>query len=271
MFNAEKIISAIIDAGKETLDIYAKDDYKVSFKEDSSPLTAADKASNEVIVNTLQKTEIPILSEEGNSIPFEKRKLWKKYWLIDPLDGTKEFINKNGEFTINIALIEKNRPVAGFVYVPVKDTLYIGICKGGHFQEFDSPLALKSEKASDNLNLVTIPNIKKDKIVVMGSRSHMNEETSRFIEKLKEKHPDLTFESRGSSLKICALAEGSAHFYPRYAPTMEWDTAAAHAVLLAAGGRILQKDSDKEVIYNKENLLNPHFLALGPETEHYNS
>ncbi len=262
MVKTEKIISSIIEAGKKTLDIYAKDDYKVSFKEDSSPLTAADKASNEIIVNTLQETEIPVLSEEGKAIPYTTRKLWKKYWLIDPLDGTKEFINKNGEFTINIALIEKNQPVAGFVYVPVKDTLYIGICKGGIFNGYDTTVAMKSENASKLLNLETIPNIKKEQIVVMGSRSHMNEETSAYIDKLKIKHPDLTFESRGSSLKICALAEGSAHYYPRFAPTMEWDTAAAHAVLLAAGGRILQKDTGKEVIYNKEELLNPHFLAI---------
>jgi 3'(2'), 5'-bisphosphate nucleotidase len=184
--------------------------------------------------------------------------------MIDPLDGTKEFINRNGEFTINIALISGGKPAAGFVYVPVTDELYLGILNPKLFEEYDNPVALKSDNASESLNLQQIPDKYGDTIVVMGSRSHMNEETAKFIKKLKGTHPELVFESRGSSLKICALAEGSAHYYPRFAPTMEWDTAAAHAVLLAAGGRIVQKDSDKEMEYNKEDLLNPHFLAVGP-------
>lgn len=265
MLNFKKILTTTIEAGLKTLEIYGKDDYKVSFKEDSSPLTMADRASNEIIINALEKTNIPILSEEGKEIQYDDRKSWEKFWLIDPLDGTKEFINKNGEFTINIALIEEGKPVVGFVYVPVKDILYIGIQKAGLFEGYDNPIAMKSENAAKNLNLKPIPDIKRDNIVVMGSRSHMNEETSAFIDTLKDKHPDMTFESRGSSLKICALADGSAHYYPRFAPTMEWDTGAAHAVLLAAGGRILQKDTDTEVFYNKESLLNPHFLAIGPE------
>ncbi|PLW99213.1 MAG: 3'(2'),5'-bisphosphate nucleotidase [Marinilabiliales bacterium] len=264
MLNTKKIISTIILAGKKTLEVYVKEDHNVSYKNDDSPLTQADRESNRIIINELSKTEIPVLSEEGRNIPFSERKTWDKFWMIDPLDGTKEFINRNGEFTINIALIEGGKPAAGFVYVPCTDELYIGILRPELFSEYDENVALKSNNASIGLNFQKIPNILRDQIVVMGSRSHMNEETTGFINNLKKKHPEMVFESRGSSLKICALAEGTAHYYPRFAPTMEWDTAAAHAVLLAAGGRIVQKESGDEMVYNKENLLNPHFLAVGP-------
>lgn len=264
MLNLIKIISTTIEAGKKTLNIYDQKDYNISLKGDFSPLTLADKLSNDIIINDLKKTGIPILSEEGNTINFEERSQWDKFWLVDPLDGTKEFINKNGEFTINIALIEAGKPIAGFVYVPVKDILYVGILQGGIFEGHSESVALKSIEASKKINLKPIPDKHEDSIIVMGSRSHMNEETQRYIDNLKLRYPELTFKSRGSSLKICALAEGSAHYYPRYAPTMEWDTGAAHAVLLAAGGRIMQKENGLEVAYNKKDLLNPHFLALGP-------
>ncbi len=264
MLNLINIIITTVEAGKKTLEVYDKKGYNISFKDDSSPLTLADKLSNGIIINNLNKTGIPILSEEGETTDFEERSQWNKFWLVDPLDGTKEFINKNGEFTINIALIEAGKPIAGFVYVPVKDILYVGILQGGIFEGYSGSVALKSIEASKNLNLKPIPDKQEDSIIVMGSRSHMNEETQEYIDNLRRRYPELTFESRGSSLKICALAEGAAHYYPRFAPTMEWDTGAAHAVLLAAGGRIMQKVNGLELMYNKKSLLNPHFLALGP-------
>ena len=264
MINLNKIILTILNAGIEVLRIYVSNDINVSYKADHSPLTQADKNAHKIICKGLESTGLPVLSEEGKQLEFSTRANWTRYWLIDPLDGTKEFINRNGEFTINIALIEKGTAIAGFVYIPIYDKLYFGATKPGIFSDTDYkfPGAYRIDNAKDNHKAILLPDIKKDSIVVLGSRSHMNEETRIFIESLKKKYPDLTFESRGSSLKICALAEGSAHYYPRFAPTMEWDTAAAHAVLSAAGGNMLNRETDLEVTYNKESLLNPHFLAI---------
>lgn len=263
MVNLNKIITTIINAGIEVLNIYVSNELNVSYKADNSPLTQADKNAHQIICKGLESTGLPVLSEEGKQLPYSSRANWDSYWLIDPLDGTKEFINHNGEFTINIALIEKGIAVAGFVYVPIYDKLYIGATKSELFSDhgYKFPGAYRIDNAKDTPKSMVLPDINKESIVVLGSRSHMNEETQIYIDNLKKKHPDMTFESRGSSLKICALAEGSAHYYPRFAPTMEWDTAAAHAVLSASGGKIINYDTKKEVEYNKESLLNPHFLA----------
>ena len=253
-------IKASISGGKEIMKIYDSD-YKISHKLDSSPLTVADKKCHEVIEEILLETNIPLLSEEGQDISYEKRKSWLHYWLIDPLDGTKEFIKKNGEFTVNVALIKDGVPIIGVVYVPVSCELFFAMSEIGSFKyncNYNSNLDL------DNLisDSVKLP-ISKDrnKFIVVGSRSHMSKETELYIEEMKKLHGSVEILSRGSSLKICMIAEGKADVYPRYAPTMEWDTAAGHAIAKYAGFDVLQFKTKKEVKYNKKNLLNPWFIV----------
>lgn len=235
-------------AAVEILKIYESGDFSVEAKADDSPLTKADKASHLAIVAELKKTELPILSEEGRDIPYEERKDWEYFWMIDPLDGTKEFIKQNGEFTVNIALIHQNKPVLGVVQVPVQDKLYFSSQNEGAFLEDQNG----TRGISVNCFQQNDPGIK-----VVASRSHLNDETQTYLDQLND--PEIV--SMGSSLKLLAVAEGKADLYPRFAPTMEWDTAAAHAVVTEAGGKILIKNSNASVAYNKENLLNPHFLA----------
>ena len=246
---------AALSAGKEILAIYNTDDFDVDFKSDESPLTKADKKGHEVIVSFLEKTNLPILSEEGTSIPFAERKNWKQYWCVDPLDGTKEFIKRNGEFTVNIALIENGVPILGVVYVPVLGKLFYGLKDQGAWLEMD---ATKS-----TLDLKTTPSDlaevkKQDALRIVASRSHLSKETQDFIDELS--NPSTV--SMGSSLKFLVLAEGKADIYPRFAPTMEWDTAAAHGVLLGLGYQVFQHPHMQPLVYNKENLLNPHFIAF---------
>jgi 3'(2'), 5'-bisphosphate nucleotidase len=256
----ETIIKASIEAGKETLKIYYTD-FDVEFKDDKSPLTLADKNANKVIINHLQTTGIPVLSEEGRDIPYEERKHWKKLWIVDPLDGTKEFVKKNDEFTVNIALVENGKPVMGVVYAPVLDILYIGDVKTG---------AYKIDKASEKKDIKSaftesnrMPVIKeKDYFGIVASRSHLTKETSDFIKNLEKEKSNVKIVSKGSSLKLCMVAEGEADVYPRFAPTSEWDTAAGHAVVIASGGRVIQaRNPEQDVAYNKENILNPWFIV----------
>lgn len=252
-------IKASLLAGKTILEVY-QSDFGVELKDDNSPLTLADKRSHQTISDSLAETGLPILSEEGTNIEYDVRKNWDLFWLIDPLDGTKEFVKRNGDFTVNIALIDNNLPELGVIYVPVTDELFYGNKQNGAF---------KVERAS---TFNQIDELKKAAIqlpliegfpVVVASRSHLNEETANFINEMKNAEPDLKILSRGSSLKICLVAENEKAVYPRFAPTMEWDTAAGHAILRAAGGKIiLAKNNDEELIYNKENLLNPWFIAL---------
>jgi len=255
-------ISAAIKAGNKILEIYNDPlaDFSVERKADNSPLTDADKASHNVISELLKSTKIPILSEEGKTIDFVVRKHWDTFWLIDPLDGTKEFIKKNGEFTVNIALIENGKPTMGIIYVPVMQTLYVGEINSG---------AWKIENANENstfkelkLKGIKLPeiNIRKEYTIV-GSRSHMSKETEDYISELKIEHPMIDIISKGSSLKICMVAEGIADEYPRFGPTMEWDTAAGHAIANAAGKKLWLTDLSRELQYNKENLLNPYFIV----------
>lgn len=239
-------INAARTASKEIIEIYHSGDFSVEAKADDSPLTLADKASDNAIVAELEKTDLPILSEEGKSIPYEERKDWDYFWMIDPLDGTKEFIKKNGEFTVNIALIHQSRPVLGVVMIPVTGDLYYAVEKEGAFK---------------NSNSIKAKDFKYDQsgLKVVASRSHLNDDTQQFLDQLNE--PVIV--SKGSSLKLLMVAEGEADLYPRYAPTMEWDTAAAQIIVTEAGGRVWQKGSLEPVVYNKENLLNPYFLVEG--------
>jgi len=247
-----KLCNAIIaiskNAGKEILKIYNKADLGVTFKDDNSPLTLADKASNDVIEKSLNKLtpDIPILSEEGKDIDFSSREKWDIFWLIDPLDGTKEFIKRNGEFTVNIALISKGSPILGVVYAPVLDTTWYGIISKGSY---------KISKDQSEIKITV--NEPHNETKVVTSRSHANNPK---LDKFLKDFPNHKLVKMGSSIKICLVADGSAHIYPRLGPTMEWDTAAAHAVVKYAGGNIYDMDNN-ELVYNKSNLLNPEFLV----------
>ena len=240
-------------AGQEILKIYAKD-FTVEYKDDKSPLTDADRLSNKVIIERLM-ARYPgsnVISEENKQIPYEERKDWTSLWLIDPIDGTKEFIKKNGEFTVNIALIENGVPTFGVVYAPVPDTLYYGI-KGGGAYKVSKGVSEKLSNTSSYLD--------KDTVKVVASRSHMSDETLAFVSDIEKKGKKVDFLSIGSSLKLCLVADGAADVYPRFGPTMEWDTGAAHAVALYAGRQVLNADTMQPLIYNKPNLLNPSFIV----------
>ena len=249
----DPLLKIAIDAGNAILEVYHPSaGVQIEKKSDDSPLTQADKASNSVICDGLQKLPIqfPIVSEENKMVPFETRKTYEHYWLIDPMDGTKEFIKRNGEFTVNIALVKNNSIVLGVVYVPVSACLYWAVKGIGAFKIVNKQ-QLKLKVADFTFS--------DEGLKVICSRSHLNEETRKFIEQLN----DPVLISKGSSLKFLELAEGKAHLYPRVAPTMEWDTAAAQIILEEAGGKVLQYNTDKPVIYNKEDLLNPYFIASG--------
>lgn len=242
--------TAAVEAAVSILEIYESGDFSIEAKSDDSPLTKADKASHNAIVALLEKTNIPILSEEGAEIPYEERSKWDYFWMIDPLDGTKEFIKKNGEFTVNIALIHNQKSILGVVQVPVTGELYYTIVGTGAFKEengIKSSITVSSKSMNDK------------GLKVVASRSHMSEETEAFMKNLNE--PIIV--SKGSSLKLLMIAEGKADLYPRYAPTMEWDTGAAQAIVEAAGGQVLIKGMEGSVVYNKVDLLNPHFLVCG--------
>jgi len=253
-------IEASLKAGKEIINVYNSDDFDIKIKSDNSPLTIADQKAHEIIVEILEKSNLPILSEEGKNIPFEERAQWNKYWLVDPLDGTKEFINKNGEFTVNIALIESGTPVLGVIYIPVTKDLYFGDKENGSYK------TVNADKDFD-IKMLTqfgfkLPFFQENEIyTVVGSKSHMNEETEAFISQLSNEHGEIDFISKGSSLKICMVAEGIADIYPRFGPTMEWDTAAGHAIALYSGCSVTQKDEKTPLCYNKKELLNPWFIV----------
>ncbi len=252
-------INASINGGHAVMEVYSSD-FAVEHKDDKSPLTLADKNCNQVIENYLKSTRIPLLSEEGIKISYQERKVWEYSWLIDPLDGTKEFIKRNGEFTVNIALIHKGKPIIGVVYVPVKKELYFGMKDLGSYKFIGDSVINNIEnliKSSDKLPI----NYNRENYVIVGSRSHMSVETENFFKKMKEEHGNIEVMAVGSSLKICMVAEGKADAYPRYAPTMEWDTGAGHAIAKFAGFSVKQYNSSKEVTYNKKNLLNPWFLV----------
>lgn len=242
------------DAGDEILTVYGTE-FEVDVKEDKSPLTEADRRGNEVIVNSLQSLypEIPIISEETKTVEYSERKDWEYFWLVDPLDGTKEFIKRNGEFTVNIALVHRDTPVLGVVFQPVGDRL---------FWSQEGKGAWLSENGSDPVELKGGAHYSaKSKVTVVASRSHRTQEVEDFVEKLRDEGKEVDFLSAGSSLKLCLVAQGKADVYPRLGPTMEWDTGAAHAIAVEAGRKVLAADSGAPLVYNKENLLNPFFFV----------
>lgn len=264
-------ITASLEAGHKILSVYehaANTGVEISYKTDQSPLTLADLLSNQAILVELEGSGLPVLSEESGQIPFQDRKSWNRFWLVDPLDGTKEFINRNGEFTVNIALIEDQKPVMGVIYVPVTDVLYFGDRQGGSYR-----LQQASQKIShyldDGADVTYIRSISEKlplegdhrPFTIVASRSHLSPETELIVEKYRAEKGKIQFISKGSSLKICLVAEGTADLYPRLAPTMEWDTAAGQAIAENAGCRVTVHPGNQPVQYNKENLLNPHFIV----------
>jgi len=243
----QTIVAIAKEAGDAIMEIYQKD-FSIAYKDDQSPLTEADIKSNEIICKALERLypTIPILSEENKMVSYAERKNWDLFWLIDPIDGTKEFIKKNGEFTVNIALIKKNTPVLGVVYAPALDEIYYAKKGNGAFKNGEK-LPLYSNKSP------------KERLKVVASKSHLSQETQTFIDNLDTKSIEQV--SKGSSLKLCMVAEGIADIYPRLAPTMEWDTGAAHAIVIEAGKRVLQFGKKENLLYNKEVLLNPWFVV----------
>ncbi len=268
----QELLDLIRRAGEEILKIYFEEqaDWNVSLKEDRTPITEADRLANSVINEGLKKLfpDIPIISEENREIPYQSRREYEYCWLLDPLDGTKEFLKQNGEFTVNLALIQQGKPVAGFISVPVKGLFYFAVKGEGAYkieieekrQAGQSERQIKQVKQDNKLQLRAAQFSMDDAgLTVLASRSHFDGETRKFIESLNQ--PRL--ESRGSSLKFMMLAEGLGHLYPRLGRTMEWDTAAGQAILEEAGGQVVEFFTRQPLHYNKESLVNPPFLATG--------
>ena len=258
--NTELAIKAALEAGKKILEIYHSGDFNVELKGDNSPLTKADIAAHHIIKDILKSTKIPLLSEEGKSIAYIDRKDWNQLWIVDPIDGTKEFIKRNGEFTVNIALIENQIPIAGIIFAPVLGDLYFSEAGVGSFkinidlENFDI--------AKDLLKADKLPMKREDStFTVVASRSHMSPETEDYVQEMRTLHGDVNLISKGSSLKLCMVAEGTANCYPRFAPTMEWDTAAGQAICMYAGLDVIDWETKKSMLYNREELLNNWFLV----------
>jgi 3'(2'), 5'-bisphosphate nucleotidase len=257
------LLSTVYTAGAEILKIY-NEDFGVKYKDDNSPITEADRRAHTLILSGLDHFHLPVLSEEGNIPEFTTRKNWQRYWLVDPLDGTKEFVSRNGEFTVNIALIENGNPIFGVVYTPVLDVCYyadenIGAFRIDRFSEY------YNDKKTDEIfnDSIRLPKQLKDKTtVIVASRSHMNDETNNFIVNIEKEKGLIKLVSRGSSLKLCMIAEGSADIYPRYGRTMEWDIAAGHAVIRYAGKDVKDAVTGQSLVYNKEDISNPYFIAM---------
>ncbi len=251
--DVKEIIEVTRKAGDAIMAIYSTDDFAVVDKSDNSPLTKADNASNDVINAMLKSSypDIPIISEENKAIEYSERKDWDWFWLVDPLDGTKEFIKKNGEFTVNIALVHNGKPVLGVVGVPARNHIYYAAASKG---------ALKIDENGNETALKVNPP-KADSIALIGSRSHPSPEFDAYLKEMEARYATVDFVPAGRSLKFCLIAEGKADVYPRLGPTMEWDTGAGHAIAKFAGKTVVRADKEEELKYNKENLLNPYFIV----------
>jgi 3'(2'), 5'-bisphosphate nucleotidase len=269
-----RAIQAAIAAGNAINEVY-RSDFAVAYKSDKSPLTLADQKSHETIIGALKEYDLPILSEEGKDTPYAQRKDWKRFWIVDPLDGTKEFIKRNGEFTVNIALIENNRPLLGIIFVPDRNTLYFAERNLGAYKLEDDPFgelpgtgaASKQEAITLLAQIVSrsirlpVKSPQRPALRIVGSRSHKNAELEAYVEKKRKEFGEIEFIAAGSSLKICLVAEGKADLYPRLGPTMEWDTAAGQAIAESAGAGVVDFNTRKPLVYNKEDLHNPWFIV----------
>ncbi len=253
-------VEATLEAGKEIMRIYESDDFGVSFKDDDSPLTKADTAAHEIIYKLLSTTNYPVLSEEGKHLPYDERKKWKTLWIVDPIDGTKEFIKKNGEFTVNIALVEDQLPMLGVIFIPAKAELYYATKNRGAFKAIGVDVNASVEQiVASSLKLpLDMPS---KLYTIIASRSHPSLEVEAFIEKSRQEKGEIDLVSKGSSLKFCLMAEGSADCYPRFAPTMEWDTAAGQAICNAVGIDVIDIGTNENMKYNRQNLLNNSFVV----------
>jgi len=253
-------IKAALEAGKVILEIYKSADFEVEIKGDNSPLTKADRVSHNMLVSHLEETGIPILSEEGEEIPYKERKEWNQLWLLDPIDGTKEFIKRNGEFTVNIALIENQKTVLGVIFVPALGDLYFSTSKLGSFK---MNLDLNNYSIENILQTASKLPLKRvdTTFTIVASRSHMSRETEDYVSEMKQKYGSVNLISKGSSLKLCMVAEGTADCYPRFAPTMEWDTAAGQAICEHTGFEVIDWKTKTTMLYNREHLLNNWFLV----------
>ncbi len=259
--NLEIAIKASLKAGKAIMKVY-NSDFEIEYKEDESPLTTADKNANIIINSFLLPTGIPIISEENKQTPYSIRRNWNTCWIVDPVDGTKEFIKRNGEFTVNIAYVLNGVPQIGVIYMPVSKTMYFGYANRGEaYKATLSSHEFSLEAIKKNSVLLNQKGYQKNIIKVIGSRSHMSQETIDFIQSIEKKGINVEVVSKGSSLKFCIVAEGNADIYPRFAPTMEWDTAAGQAICKAAGLSVISYDTKAELLYNKENLTNPWFIV----------
>jgi 3'(2'), 5'-bisphosphate nucleotidase len=269
----EKAIFASIEAGKVILEVYDTD-FSVEHKADNSPLTLADRKSHIIISENLKEFNIPILSEEGKKISYEERRSWEDLWIVDPLDGTKEFVKCSGEFTVNVALIQNRKPVLGVIFVPVQKTLYYAARDLGAYKledsRFDKLFYAKKEDADITAGLAEIINqsaklplnsLPDSPFIIVGSRSHGRRELDVFVEQKRREYGPVDFMSAGSSLKFCLVAEGNAHVYPRFGPTSEWDTAAGQAIIENSGAEIVNYETGKPLVYNKEDILNPWFIV----------
>ncbi|MDY0201641.1 MAG: 3'(2'),5'-bisphosphate nucleotidase CysQ [Tenuifilaceae bacterium] len=257
-------IRTAISAGKLIMDVYNSDDFQVNLKSDATPLTLADRLANEEIVNCLRKSRIPVLSEEGRSILYEERKGWEYFWLVDPLDGTKEFIKRNGEFTVNIALVFQGYPIMGVIFIPVLNQLYFSLKDMGAYRLNNTTNIVNSTLDIDDLinKSIKLPSDAPSlPYTIVASRSHISEDTKKYIEKISQEKGSVQILSKGSSLKICMVAEGKAHIYPRFGTTTEWDTAAGQAIAEESGCLVQSLDDGNRLMYNKEDIENPWFIV----------
>ena len=264
-------VRAAFAAGQEILAVYGTA-FSVQHKADHSPLTEADERAHAAIVSALAPTGLPVLSEEGGTTPARERQAWERYWLVDPLDGTKEFVKRNGEFTVNIALMERDtlpsgplgaaRPVAGVLYVPVQDLLYFAWEGAGAFRQYRAATSATASAYERSLQAERLPVLHPQRpFTIVASRSHRSPDTEAYIARMDEQHGHVALTSMGSALKICLVAEGTADAYPRYAPTMEWDTAAGHAIANAAGKELIDITTGAPMRYNKNELVNNWFIV----------
>ncbi|WP_452227220.1 3'(2'),5'-bisphosphate nucleotidase CysQ [Lacinutrix cladophorae] len=259
--NLQIAIQASLEAGKIIMQVYDTA-FNVEIKDDKSPLTEADKKANDIINSYLVNTEFPIISEENKQTDYSIRKDWKTCWVVDPVDGTKEFIKRNGEFTVNIALVRNGKPELGVIYVPVTKTIYYAnVATKEAFKAQLESHDTSLDKVIHSASILQPKAPESNPVQVVGSRSHMSQETLDFIESIKKEGKKVEVVSKGSSLKFCLVAEGKADVYPRFAPTMEWDTAAGHAICNAVGLQVISKETNQPLLYNKENLLNSYFLV----------